>query len=67
MKTTVDIPDEELEELMRHTGARTKRDAIVTAIRDFNRRKRLEKLVEQFGTFDGFMSLEELMRLREMD
>ncbi len=52
---------------MRHTGARTKRDAIVTAIRDFNRRKRLEKLVEQFGTFDGFMSLEELMRLREMD
>lgn len=67
MKTTVDIPDEELEELMRHTGARTKRDAIVTAIRDFNRRKRLEKLAEQLGTFDGFMSLEELLRLREMD
>ena len=37
MKTTVDIPDEELEELIRHTGARTKRDAIVTAISDFNR------------------------------
>jgi len=67
MKVTVDIPDKELEELMRHTGALTKRDAIVTAISDFNRRKRLEKLVEQFGTFESFMSLEELMRLREMD
>jgi len=67
MKTTVDIPDAELEELIRHTGARTKRDAILTAISDFNRRKRLEKLAEQFGTFDSFMSLEELLRLREMD
>jgi len=67
MKVTVDIPDKELEELMRHTGALIKRDAIVTAISDFNRRKRLEKLVEQFGTFESFMSLEELMRLREMD
>ena len=66
MKTTVDILDKELKELIRHTGARTKRDAIVTAISDFNRRKRLEKLVEQFGTFDSVISLEELMRLREM-
>jgi putative antitoxin of VapBC-like toxin-antitoxin system len=65
MKTTVDIPDEELEEVVRHTRARTKRDAIVTAISDFNRRKRLEKLADQFGTFDNVMSLEELLRLRE--
>jgi Bacterial antitoxin of type II TA system, VapB len=65
MKTTVDISDKELEELMRHTGARTKRDAILTAISDFNRRKRLEKLAEQLGTFDSVMSLEELLRLRE--
>jgi predicted dehydrogenase len=52
---------------MRHTGARTKSEAIVTAISDFNRRKRLEKLADQFGTFESFMSLEELLRLREMD
>lgn len=66
MKTTVDIPDAELEEVVRHTHARTKRDAIVTAISDFNRRKRLEKLADQLGTFDSVMSLEELLRLREM-
>lgn len=66
MKTTIDIPEEELEEVIRHTHARTKRDAIVTAISDFNRRKRLEKLAEQLGTFDNVMSLEELLRLREI-
>lgn len=67
MKTTVDIPDEELREVISHTRARTKRDAIVTAISDFNRRKRLEKLAEQLGTFESIMSLEELLRLRETD
>jgi len=66
MKTTIDIPDEELEEVIRHTRSRTKRDAIVTAITDFNRRKRLEKLAEQLGAFDNVMSVEELLRLREI-
>jgi hypothetical protein len=65
MKTTVDIPDEELKEAIRHTQARTKRDAIVTAISEFNRRKRLETLAEQLGTFESVISLEELLRRRE--
>ena len=65
MKTTVNIPDKELEEAMRHTGATTKREAIVTAVMDFNRRQRLAKLVEQFGTFERILDHHELMRLRE--
>jgi hypothetical protein len=65
MKTTVDIPTEELEEVIRHTHARTKRDAIVIAISDFNRRKRLEKLADQLGTFENVVSREELSQLRE--
>ena len=32
MKTTIDIPDKELEEVMRLTGAKTKKEAVVTAI-----------------------------------
>ena len=32
MKTTVDIPEDELKDVMRFTRARTKREAIVTAI-----------------------------------
>ena len=67
MKTTVDIPEEALREAMSHTRARTKREAIVTAVVDFNRRKRLEKLAEKFGTFEDVMTQEDLRRMREAD
>jgi len=65
MKTTVDIPDQELKEAMRHTGAKTKREAVVIALYEFNRRRRLQKLAEQFGTLDGFMTQEDLRTMRE--
>jgi Arc/MetJ family transcription regulator len=65
MKTTIDIPDAELEEVIRLTGARTKREAVVTAITEFNRRKRRETLAEQLGTFDDVITAEQLARLRE--
>ena len=65
MKTTIDIPRDELEEAVRHTGATTKREAVVTAVADFNRRRRLAKLVERFGTFENIITHEELARLRE--
>jgi Arc/MetJ family transcription regulator len=65
MKTTVDIPETELKEAMRHAGARTKRAAVVMALSEFNRRRRLRKLAEKFGTLDEFMTQEELRRMRE--
>lgn len=65
MKTTIDIPAEQLEEAIRHTGAQTKREAVVTALADFNRRRRLVALVERFGAFDNFMSQKELSRMRD--
>lgn len=65
MKTTIEIPDHELEAVMRNTGAATKREAVVTAISDFNRRRALEALGEQLGTFEKVQTLEELLRLRE--
>jgi hypothetical protein len=65
MKTTVDIPSEELEEAMRHAGAKTKRAAIVTAIQDYNRRKRLARLAQRYGSLDRFMTQRDLRRMRE--
>ena len=65
MKTTVDIPENELREAMSYTGAKTKREAVVIALSEFNRRRRLQKLVESFGTLDEFMTQEELRRIRE--
>jgi Arc/MetJ family transcription regulator len=65
MKTTLDIPESELQEAIRHTGAKTKRDAVVIALSEFNRRRRLQRLVEKFGTLDEFMTQEELRQMRE--
>lgn len=66
MKTTIDIPDKALKEAIRHTGAKTKRDAVVTAVEEFNRGRRLEQLAERLhGSCPGFMSQEELRRMRE--
>jgi Arc/MetJ family transcription regulator len=64
MKTTIDIPDDELQDAMRFTGATTKREAVVTALRDFNRRHRMTRLVKHFGGSATFMTHEELMKLR---
>lgn len=50
---------------MQYTGARNKREAVVTALVDFNRRQRLQRLTEQFGTFGELMTQEELRQMRE--
>jgi hypothetical protein len=59
MKTTVDIPQGELEDAMRFTRARTKREAIVTAIVEFNRRRRMAELAKRAGTCPDLMTVEE--------
>lgn len=64
MKTTVDIPDDELKEALEHTGAKTKRQAVVTALADYNRRQRLARLAARFGTLERFMTHHELNTLR---
>jgi hypothetical protein len=64
VKTTIDIPDAVLEEAMVFTKARTKREAIVTAVEEFNRRRRMAALVKHAGTCDGFMSAVQVRSLR---
>jgi hypothetical protein len=62
---TVDIPDCELADAMRFSRARTKREAILTAIIDFNLRQRLATLARHAGALETFMTVEELQRLRD--
>lgn len=65
MKTTIDIPDKELKEAIKYTGAKTKRDAVVYALKDFNKRRRLAELSKILGTFKDFMTQEDLKLMRE--
>ena len=61
MKTTVDIPEKELRDAMRFTKAKTKREAVVKVLEEFNRRRRMAELVKYSGTFsDDFPTNEEI-------
>ena len=64
MKTTVDIPENVMKDALRLTRAKTKRDAVVGAMQEYIRREKLAKLVKHLGTFDKFMTQEELMDMR---
>ena len=64
MKTTVNIPKNELRDAIRFSGAKTKREAVVTAIADFNRRHRMAELVRHAGTCDGLIAVEQLQQQR---
>lgn len=66
MKTTIDIPDKVLEEALKHTKAKTKREAIVTAVEKYNRLQRLAALNARVkGAFKDFMSQGDLKVMRE--
>lgn len=66
MKTTIDIPEKVLSEAIRHTRARTKREAILTAVERFNKLKRLEALNARIrGRFKDFMTQADLSAMRE--
>ena len=64
MKTTIDIPDAELLDAMRFTRAKTKREAVVTAIVDFNRRRRMADLIKYAGTCSDMITVDELLAQR---
>jgi Arc/MetJ family transcription regulator len=68
MKTTIDIPEIAMQQAMKFTGAKTKREAVVTAVERFNRLKRLEKLNARVrGQFRDFMTQADLKAMRAMD
>ncbi len=64
MKTTVDIPDQELADAIRFTNAKTKREAIVGAIVYFNRRMRMAELTRFGGTCPDLVTPEEVQAAR---
>jgi Arc/MetJ family transcription regulator len=68
MKTTIDIPDKLLRETIKRTSAKTKREAVVTALEKFNRLQRLRELNARLkGTFVDFMTQDDLKAMREDD
>jgi Arc/MetJ family transcription regulator len=67
VKTTIDIPDEELKDAMKFARAKTKREAVVVALREFNRRHRMAELIKHSGSSNSFMTSAELQKLRRQE
>ena len=64
MRTLVDIQEELMRDLLRETGAKTKKEAIVTAIKTYLNLKRRERLISLIGNYDFGYTTEELEKMR---
>lgn len=65
MRTTIDIDNDLLKEVMEKSGAKSKKNAIVTAMNDYIRLKRREELKNLIGNYDEFnLDLKDLRKMR---
>ena len=65
MRTTIDIENDLIHEVMKKAGVKTKKDAIVTALRDYLRYKKIEELKGLIGNYEDFdLTLDDLKTMR---
>lgn len=64
MKTLIDIKDTLLDDLLRETKAKTKKEAITTAIEAYLNLKRRERLIALAGNYEIGYTLEDLEKTR---
>jgi len=64
MKTLVDIQDTLLDDLLRETKAKTKKEAITTAIETYLSLKRRERLIGLAGNYELGYTSEDLEKMR---
>lgn len=67
MKTTIDIPEDIMQDALRVSGARSKREVVLNALRDYVRRRQMAELARHAGTCDELITTEELRQLRRSD
>ncbi len=65
MRTTFDLDDELIREVMQVSRAKTKKGAIVVALQEYLRARRRQELKDLIGAYDEFdLTLEELEKMR---
>ncbi len=66
MRTTVEINDALLKEVIMQSGEKTKKAAIVTAMKDYLRFKKLQELKGLIGNYEEFgLTLTDLKKMRD--
>ena len=65
MRTVFDIDEELIREVMRVSQAKTKKGALVVALKEYLRAKRRQELKEMIGAYDKFdLTLKDLEKMR---
>jgi len=66
MRTTIEINEELISDVMKKAGVKTKKDAIVTALKDYLRHKKVEELKGLVGNYESFdLTLDDLKKMRD--
>ena len=65
MRTTIEIDDDLLKEVMESSHSKTKKGAIVTALTEYLKMKKRKELIEMIGNYEDFdLTLEDLEKMR---
>ena len=65
MRTTIEIDDNLLENVMKRAHCKTKKAAIVTALTEYLKMKRRKELIEMIGNYENFdLTLKGLEKVR---
>jgi len=67
MRTTLDLPEELVEDARRLAGMRTKREAVVRALEEFVQAKRRAELIGMLGKTKMAVTQDDLEAMREDD
>lgn len=67
MRTTIDVNEELISDVMKKARVKTKKDAIVTALKDYLKHKKIEELKGLVGNYDTFdLTLDDLKKMRNV-
>lgn len=67
MRTTIDINEELLRDVMKSAGVRSKKDAVVIALKDYLKHKQIDELKGLIGNPESFeITLDDLKKMRNV-
>ena len=64
MRTLIDIQDDLMTELLRETEVKTKKEAVITAIKTYLNLKKRERLASLIGNYEFGYSAQDLGKMR---
>ena len=64
MRTLIDIQDDLMNDLLKETAAKTKKEAVITAIETYLNLKRRERLASLVGNYNFGYTAQDLERMR---